>query len=166
MTTSTRCDGVSLNASNFFTNENATPGLAGMSADKKNSFQSALGTLKGKRHYASLFFWPVFLLTQLFAMGFNTGLLAITLFKVASTDIAFGWQSTIQFSAEAIFHFVRVLALPWSWCVSSALAYPSLPEIEGSRIILKDGISYLVSVHKWGYFDGVINILSLNTCNS
>jgi hypothetical protein len=121
--------------------------LARMSADKRNSFQTTLGILKGKRHYAPLLFWPVILLTQLFAIGFNTGLLAITLFKVTSTDIAFGWQSTIQFSAEAIFHFVRVLALPWSWCVSSALAYPSLPEIEGSRIILKDGIYHLTTLN-------------------
>jgi hypothetical protein len=121
--------------------------LAGMSADKRHSFQATLGILKGKRHYAPLLFWPVFLLTQLFAIGFNTGMLAITLFKVASTDIAFGWQSTIQFSAEAIFHFVRVLALPWSWCVSGTLAYPSLPEIEGSRIILKDGIYHLTTLN-------------------
>ena len=121
--------------------------LAGMSAERRSSFQAALGILKGKGHYAPLLFWPVFLLTQLFAIGFNTGLLAITLFKVASTDIAFGWQSTIQFSAEAIFHFVRVLALPWSWCVSGTLAYPSLAEIEGSRIILKDGISYLATLN-------------------
>ncbi len=121
--------------------------LAGMSAVKRHSFQATLGTLKGKRHYAPLLFWPVFLLLQLFAIGFNTGMLAITLFKVASTDIAFGWQSTIQFSAEAIFHFVRVLALPWSWFVGGALAYPSLPEIEGSRIILKDGIYHLTTLN-------------------
>ncbi len=120
---------------------------AGMSAEKRNSFQATLGILKGKRHYAPLLFWPVFLLLQLFAIGFNTGMLAITLFKVASTDMAFGWQSTIQFSAEAIFHFVRVLALPWSWFVSGTLAYPSLPEIEGSRIILKDGIYHLTTLN-------------------
>ena len=74
-------------------------------------------------------------------------MLAITLFKVASTDIAFGWQSTIQFSAGAIFQFVRLLALPWSWCVSATLAHPSLPEIEGSRIILKDGIYHLTTLN-------------------
>ena len=120
--------------------------LAEMSEEKRNSFQATLGILKGKRHYASLFFWPVFLLIQLFAIGFNTGILALTLFKVASTDIAFGWQSTIQFSSDAIFQFVRALALPWSWFVSSAIAYPSLQEIEGSRIILKDGIYHLTTL--------------------
>jgi hypothetical protein len=52
---------------------------------------------------------------------------------VASIDIAFGWQSIIQFSAEAIFHCIRVLALPCSWCVSSALAYPARLKIEGIR---------------------------------
>ena len=44
------------------------------------------------------------------------------------------------------------------------------PERDSGRVeldvTLKAGHTYLVSVHKWGYFDGVINILSLNTCNS
>jgi hypothetical protein len=119
--------------------------LAGMSAEKRNAFHATLGLIKGKRYYSALFSWPVFFIIQLFAVGFNIGLLSITLYKVAVTDIAFGWQSTIRFSPDAIFQFVHVVALPWSWCMSHSLAHPSLQEIEGSRIILKDGIAHLAT---------------------
>jgi hypothetical protein len=119
--------------------------LAGMPAEKRNAFHATVGLIKGKGYYSPLFYWPVFFIIQLFAVGFNIGLLSITLYKVAVTDIAFGWQSTIRFSPDAIFQFVHVVALPWSWCMSSALAHPSLREIEGSRIILKDGIAHLAT---------------------
>ncbi len=117
--------------------------LIGMSADKREGFLAILGVIKGKQSYSSLIFWPVLLSIQLFAVMFNLGLLSVTLFKVAVTDMAFGWQSTIQFSSEAIYHFVRAVALPWSWFIGSGISYPSLTEIEGSRIILKDGILHL-----------------------
>lgn len=119
--------------------------LAEVSAEKREGFAAILGITQTKRIYSPLIFWPILLLIQLFAVGANLGLLTVTLYKVAVTDIAFGWQSTIQFSAEAIFHFVRLLALPWSWLVGSGIAYPSLAEIEGSRIILKSGITHLAT---------------------
>jgi len=119
--------------------------FSGMGADKREGFLAILGIIKAKRIYSSLLFWPMFLLLQLFAVCFNIGMLAITLFKVTTTDMAFGWQSTIQFSPDAIFHFVGIMALPWSWFVGGGIAYPSLSEIEGSRIILKDGIYHLAT---------------------
>ncbi|MDR3630978.1 MAG: DUF2868 domain-containing protein [Desulfocapsaceae bacterium] len=119
--------------------------LAEIPAERKNGFQAVLGTLKAKRQYSALLFWSVFWLIQLFAVGFNMGVLALTLFKIASTDIAFGWQSTIQFSGEAVFRLVRSLALPWSWCLDSGTAFPTPEQIEGSRIILKDGIYHLAT---------------------
>ncbi len=116
-----------------------------MSAKRRADFQGILGIIKTKRIYSSLFFWPLLLLTQLFALTFNLGMLAVTLYKVAATDIAFGWQSTIQFSPEAISHFVQILALPWSWFIGGGVAYPTPAEIAGSRIILKEGISHLAT---------------------
>jgi len=119
--------------------------LVGISADRKNSFKAVLGTLKAKRQYSALLFWSIFWIIQLFAVGFNAGVLTLTLFKIASTDIAFGWQSTIQFSPEAVYHLARVLALPWSWLLGAGISSPSLSAIEGSRIILKDGIYHLAT---------------------
>lgn len=103
--------------------------------------EATLGTMLGKsRSYGILFFLLVFILTQLFGLGFNLGLLGATLFKVVTSDIAFGWQSTIQLSPEAVHSLVEKIALPWSWAVPAEAAFPGLSQIEGSRIILKDGI--------------------------
>ena len=102
------------------------------------------GVLKKQRTvYGSVFYWPLFSLSQRVMVCFNLGLLAATFFRILTSDIAFGWQSTIQFSTDFIAKTVRTLALPWSWMVPSHHGYPSAAEIEGSRIILKDGIYHL-----------------------
>ena len=117
---------------------------AKLGADRRSRIESTLGLIKSRgRTYGFLFFLPIFILAQLFAMGFNLGLLATTLFKVITADIAFGWQSTLQLSSMAVHMLVQKIALPWSWFVSGDAAYPSLAQIEGSRIILKEGIYHL-----------------------
>lgn len=113
---------------------------------KRDRIEAVMGLVKGKRQvYGSLFYWPVFLLAQIFMIGFNLGVLAATLLKVTGSDIAFGWQSTVQFSAEWVFELVRAFALPWSWFVPPEIAYPSLSQIAGSHMVLKDGIYYLAT---------------------
>jgi len=115
-----------------------------LGADRRSRADTALGFIMSKgRSYGFLLFLPVFILTQLFGVGFNLGLLATTLFKVITADIAFGWQSTLQLSSAAIFSMVQKIALPWSWLVTGDSAFPSLAQIEGSRIILKEGIYHL-----------------------
>lgn len=115
-----------------------------MSADQRLQAESLFGAMVGKtRSYGMLFFLPVFIVTQLFALGCNLGLLSATLFKVVTADIAFGWQSTIQLSPAALHALVRKIALPWSWAVPGDMAFPTLAQIEGSRIILKEGIYHL-----------------------
>lgn len=120
--------------------------LRTMATEKRASVNHAFGIFKARGSlYGSLFYWPLFVLAQLVAIGFNVGLLATTLVKILTSDLAFGWQSTMQFSAEAIHRTVMFAALPWSWLVPEAGSYPSLTEIEGSRIILKDGIYHLTT---------------------
>ncbi len=97
------------------------------------------------RSHGSLLLWPMFILVQLFAASFNTGVLAATLVKVVTADVAFGWQSTLQVSAGAVARLVRLLALPWSWFLPPGISYPSLARIEGSRMVLKDGIYHLAT---------------------
>jgi hypothetical protein len=117
---------------------------AKLGADRRSRFESTLGLILSKgRTYGFLFFLPIFILTQIFAMSFNLGLLAVTLFKVITADIAFGWQSTLELGPAAIYSLVQKIALPWSWLVRPDLAFPSLAQIEGSRIILKEGIYHL-----------------------
>jgi hypothetical protein len=112
--------------------------LEKLTASQRLSFEATLGTLVGKKEYGALLYWPLFSQIQLFGICFNLSLLAVSIFNVIVTDLAFGWQSTVQFSNEAIHSFVQLLAIPWSWIISHP--YPTLAEIEGSRIILKDGI--------------------------
>lgn len=118
--------------------------LQNLSTGKRSSVNQAFGILKASGTiYGSIFYWPVFALSQLFAIGFNIGLLAATLIKISTSDLAFGWQSTVQFSAEAIHRGVMLAASPWSWFIPEGKSYPTLAEIEGSRIILKEGIYHL-----------------------
>ena len=103
-----------------------------------------VGLLKKQRVvYGAAFYWPLFSLSQRVMVCFNLGLLAATFFRILTSDIAFGWQSTIQFSTDFIARTMQILALPWSWLIPPHYSYPSAPQIEGSRIILKDGISLL-----------------------
>ena len=110
--------------------------LAGMSGRLK----------RGQRSYGLLFVLPFFLLIQLGGIGFNLGVLAATLIKVVGTDIAFGWQSTLQLSSETVYRLVRTIALPWSWLLPAGVGYPDPAQIRGSQMILKDGIYHLATV--------------------
>ncbi len=120
--------------------------LKGLDGSKRGSLEAAMGLIRGKRQvYGSLFYWPVFIVSQIFGVGLNVGALAATLLKVLGSDIAFGWQSTVQFSAQAVFRLVQIIALPWSWLVPADVAYPSLSQIQGSHMVLKDGIYHLAT---------------------
>jgi len=117
-----------------------------MSGSHRTGIDAAMGLLRGRRKvYGSLFYWPVFILTQIFGVFFNIGVIAATLAKVLFSDIAFGWQSTVQFGPEVVHDLVRTIALPWSSFVPEGIAYPSLAEIEGSRMVLKEGIYFLAT---------------------
>lgn len=108
--------------------------------------EHAFGLTKSySTQYGGLFFWPLAGLVQLFGIGFNLGLLAITTLKIVATDLAFGWQSTLQLSTESVFSLVKILALPWSWLFGAGIGFPTLDQIRGSHIILKDGIYHLAT---------------------
>ncbi len=120
--------------------------LKKLSGNRRSSLQEIMGLARGKKKiYGSLFYWPVFILGQIFGIGFNIGVLAATLLRVVGSDIAFGWQSTVQFSPDVVHELVRSIALPWSWFIPAEIAYPSLAQIEGSRMILKEGIYHLAT---------------------
>ncbi len=120
-------------------------GLDSMGGMRRSQFAAALAAVRARgKGYGALFFWPLFLLFQLFGIAFNFGVLGALLVKVASSDLAFGWQSTIQLSSQFVSKIVQWLAFPWSWLLGST-SYPSLHQIEGSRMILKDGFYHLAS---------------------
>ncbi len=120
---------------------------------KQAVFRKSLNTLEytsslirmKSREYKNLFFWPFFILTSAFGLSISAGVLCGTFFRVVVSDMAFGWQSTLVATSTRVHDLISFIALPWSWFVPENLAHPSLVQIEGSRIILKDGISVLAT---------------------
>ncbi|PIE63822.1 MAG: hypothetical protein CSA26_11050 [Desulfobacterales bacterium] len=105
---------------------------------------------RGKRYdalYRNLLFLSFFILLQAGGIFFNLGLLIALFTKVGISDIAFGWQSTLQFSTDSLYAIVKLIATPWSWLFGEGVGYPTLAEIEGSRIVLKEGIAHLATKH-------------------
>ena len=114
--------------------------------DKVNRIRETYSLLgKTRTVYGSVFFWPVFLLSQLFGIFFNIGILGAMFLKIAITDLAFGWQTTLQLAPESVLHFVEIAALPWSWLFSPPIAHPTISQIAGSQMILKDGIIHMAT---------------------
>jgi len=107
-------------------------------------YTSSLIRMKS-REYKNLLFWPFFMLTSAVALSFSAGALGGTFFRVIVSDMAFGWQSTLMATSSKVHGLVSFITLPWSWFIPEHLAHPSLEQIEGSRIILKDGISVLAT---------------------
>lgn len=119
-----------------------------MSTVQRQRMEALSGSIKArKKIYGSLFYRPLILIAQVFGIGFNLGVLGATLLRVFTSDLAFGWQSTVQFGPQVVFRIVQIMALPWSWCFSPPVAYPTLEQIEGSRMVLKSGIYFLATPH-------------------
>jgi len=97
------------------------------------------------REFSELFFWPFFILIAAFSFCFTSATLIGTFFRIIVSDMAFGWQSTLMTTSETIHDLLTWMALPWSWFIHGFPAHPTLAQVDGSRIILKDGISVLAT---------------------
>ena len=99
----------------------------------------------GKKHsrYRPLMAGLVAGLAQTFGVWFNIAAIASTLLLISFSDRAFGWQSSLNLSAESVHRATRVVALPWASFYPAGA--PSVSQIEGSRIHLKDGIRSLAN---------------------
>ena len=115
-----------------------------LSGEKRMALESTVAMLRSRqRIYRGVFYWPFFSMMQIFGIGFNLGALGVTLIKILISDLAFGWQSTIQFSSQTVYEFVQIASLPWTYFLKQA--HPSLSQIEGSHLVLKEGIYQLSS---------------------
>ena len=121
-------------------------GLSKLSGSTRGRFEAGFGIFQEKgKSYGSLFLWTSFVLTQGFMAAFNVGVVCALLIKIMGSDIAFGWQSTLKISAEWISELVQVISSPWSWFIPQEIAYPTLSQIQGSHMILKDGIHLMTT---------------------
>jgi hypothetical protein len=119
-----------------------------LGAGRKAAWKTYAGLFtRFQRLYGKPFFWQVFTRLQTFGVTFNLGALGMMLFRVLTSDLAFGWQSTLRAGDEQVYRLARAVAAPWAWLAGEGAGYPSLAAVEGSRIVLKDGIYHLSSEH-------------------
>ena len=119
-------------------------GISRISAEKRRQWSALAGGWRAlQQRYGTLLLRPFFLIAQLFGLSFNGGVLAATLLKVVGFDIAFGWQTSLQVSGEAVHKLVAVISLPWSWAVPAGC--PTLSQVQGSQMVLKNGIYHLIT---------------------
>ncbi len=113
---------------------------------RQDGFQSALAMAgRARTVYGGIFFWPVFNTAQLMGIGFNLGVLSAMLVRIVLTDVAFGWQSTLQPDPRTVFGIVEFLAAPWAWILDPPAAHPTAAQVAGSKMVLKDGIYHLAT---------------------
>ena len=120
--------------------------LADTARGQREALAEALGIARARHQvYGTLFFWPLFMVAQLFALGFYAGVLGTTLARVFFSDVAFGWQSSLKVGPALVHQLVSLVSLPWSWLLPAGVAHPTLDQIMGSRIVLKDGMYHLAT---------------------
>ncbi len=128
-------------------------GLRRLPGAQRERLRAGLAVLGRKREiYGSLAAWPFLIVTQLFAVGYNLGILALLVTHVSATDLAFAWQSTLHLGPEAAYRLVSALAAPWAWFAPNA--HPSLAEVVGSRFSYSEGIAPLdrAAMRSWWPF--------------
>ena len=115
--------------------------LGKLGGEKRSAIAGGLGELKIKKAiYGRVIYQPVFRWVQSFGILFNIGALIATLLRVFTRDIAFGWQSTVQVASGSVHGLVSLLAAPWRWIFGEGKGYPTLEQVEGSRMVLKEGM--------------------------
>ena len=106
--------------------------LQHLGGESRQTWTARLGTLeKLHRLHSPLAVWTGVVVTQIFAVAFNAGVVVVLLGRVIATDLAFGWQSTLTASPDAVHRIARAAALPWSWLVPEACPTPAA--VAGSR---------------------------------
>lgn len=117
--------------------------LPHLSAEHRLCCTHVLGNIQQKKGYGFNILNLLRCIHQSAAISFNIGLILGALFKISTTDIAFGWQSTLQLSNNLVYTLVNILSTPWNWHWYLAATTPTLEEIAGSHIVLKEGIYHL-----------------------
>ena len=129
--------------------------LTHVSAEVRDRAKAKTGLLQS--HYAlygPASYLPILIAAQVFGIGFNLGAITTTVALEWFSDLAFGWGSALDVQPQTIYDLARFIALPWSWAFGEGLGYPTLEQIAGSRISLKDALSTLDAgdLRAWRWF--------------
>jgi hypothetical protein len=129
--------------------------LAHVPPDVREQAQARKGLLKGQfALYGPAAYLPMLIPAQLFGIGFNLGAILTTIALEWFTDLAFGWGSALNVSAGTIHGLAHFIALPWSWLFGEGVGVPTLEQVEGTRISLKDPLFIMSAEHlrSWRWF--------------
>jgi len=113
------------------------------------------GILRGRSGlYSRVVGWFAYRLMQLTGLAFSLAVFLTVLLRGLFTDLAFSWQTTAKLSSELVYSVVSRIALPWSGLVDSPLSHPTLEQVAGSRVFLKEGLQSLsnADLQAWWYF--------------
>ncbi len=104
--------------------------------------------------YGPLSYLPVLVPAQVFGVAFNVGVILTTIALEWFTDLAFGWGSALDIGPDAVHGVAQTIAAPWSWLFGEGIGYPSLDQVAGSRINLKDPLYLLdaADLRSWRWF--------------
>ncbi len=104
--------------------------------------------------YGPASYLPVLVPAQVFGIGFNLGAILMTMALIWFADLGFGWGSAMNIRPETIQGLTQLIALPWSWLFGEGVGVPSLEQIAGTRISLKDPLYVLDADHlrSWRWF--------------
>jgi hypothetical protein len=107
--------------------------------ERRESIQAKLVGIRRRSEVLHLMVWPLLMITQIFGLFFNVGVL-IALLLPLGRDVAFGWQSTLRTSPEAAYRLVSSIAVPWSLLPN---AHPTREQVVQSRFSYSEGIQSL-----------------------
>ena len=130
-------------------------GMSRLAADVREDMATKRGQLQAHATlYGPTAHMSVLVPAQVFGIGFNLGAIATTLALIWFTDLAFGWGSALEVSAQTVHRMSAAIALPWSWLAGEGSGYPTLEQIIGSRINLKDLLMFLQAedLRSWRWF--------------
>ena len=107
--------------------------------ERRERIRAKLMGIRRRSDVFSLMVWPLLMITQIFGVFFNVGVL-IALLLPLGRDVAFGWQSTLTTSPEAVSKLVSSIAAPWSFLPN---AHPTAEQVVQSRFSYSEGIHSL-----------------------
>jgi hypothetical protein len=125
-----------------------------LSSEKKRRSSEAFFNQLSLRlkKYGSMLGWMLTVRFQLFGLMFQLGSLFALLSSATFHDLAFAWQTTLGVTPEYIHDMISLISLPWrSWAPDGL---PSIANVAGSHVVLKDGIANLdrVDMASWWKF--------------
>lgn len=116
---------------------------------------SVWGSLRARGSlHAGILSRLIFAWMQLAGLGFALGLWLTVLLRGWVADLAFSWQTTAQVSADQVYRLATLIARPWSALAAPPRSHPTLEQVEGSRVFLKEGLEHLANadLQAWWYF--------------